>query len=117
MHPSDIKEKDVLEKTTKSTVMKNNLHLVTSVDKPEMMEKLIEQLATRRYDIGYGNAIVPNTWKAIETSSIESYVSGRISFDYNETQRIKMPYTTCFLFSCTKEKKDPYDLTWAISLS
>ena len=97
--------------------MKKNLHLVTSVDKPEMMGKLIEELATRRYDMGYGNAAVPASWQALDTSSVESYVSGRIEFDYNETQRIKVPYITCFLFSCTKEKKNPYDLTWGISLS
>jgi hypothetical protein len=97
--------------------MKKDLHLVTSVDKPEMMEKLIEQLATRRYDIGYGNAVVPTAWKALDTSSVESYVSGMIEFDYNETQRIKVPYITCFLFSCIKEKKNPYDLKWGISLS
>ena len=98
-------------------IMKKNLHLVTSVDKPEIMEKLIEELANRHYAIGYGHAIVPDSWQALDTSSVESYVTGRIEFDYTETQRIRMPYVTCFLFSCTKEKKDPYDLTWAISLS
>ena len=98
-------------------VMKKNLHLVTSVDKPEIMEKLIEEMATRRNDIGYGNAAVPASWQALDTSSVESYVSGRVEFDYSEAQRIRMPYITCFLFSCTREKKDPYDLTWAISLS
>ena len=98
-------------------IMKKNLHLITWVDKPEIMEKLIEQLATRRCDMGYGNALVPSSWQALDTSSVESYVTGRIEFDYNKTQRIKMPYTTCFLFSCTKEKKNPYDLKWGISLS
>lgn len=97
--------------------MNKKLQLVTSVDKLEMMEKLIEELATRRYDTGYGKAVVPPSWQALDTSSVESYVTGRIAFNYNNTHRIKMPYTTCFLFSCTKETKDPYELTWAISLS
>jgi hypothetical protein len=97
--------------------MKKDLHLTTWVDKPEIMEKMIEEMATRRYDIGYGNAVVPASWQALDTSSVESYVSGRIEFDYNETQRIRVPYITCFLFSCIKEKKDPYDLTWSFSLS
>ena len=97
--------------------MKKDLHLTASVDKPEVLENIIEQLATRRYDIGYGNAIVPNDWQAIDTSSIETYISGRVEFDYNETQRIRVPYITCFLFSCMKKKNDPYDLRWSISLS
>ncbi len=97
--------------------MKKDLHLIASVDKPEVLENIIEELAARRYDIGYGNALVPNSWQAIDTSSIESYVTGTLAFDYNETQRIKIPYITCFLFSCTKEKKNPYDLKWGISLS
>ena len=97
--------------------MKKDLHLTASVDKPEVLENIIEQLATRRYDIGYGWAIVPNDWQAIDTSSIETYISGRVEFDYNETQRIRVPYITCFLFSCMKEKNNPYDLKWSFSLS
>ena len=97
--------------------MKKNLHLIASVDKPDVLENIIEQLATRRYDIGYGNAMVPDTWQAIDTSSVETYMSGRIEFDYNETQRIRIPYITCFLFSCTKQKNNPYDLKWSVSLS
>ena len=97
--------------------MKKDLHLTASVDKPEVLENIIEQLATRRYDIGYGNATVPNDWQAIDTSSIETYISGRVEFDYNETQRIRVPYITCFLFSCMKKKNNPYDLKWSFSLT
>ena len=97
--------------------MKRDLHLTASVDKPEVLENIIEQLATRRYDIGYAKATVPASWKALDTSSVEAYMSGRIEFDYNETQRIRIPYITAFLFSCIKGKTDPYDLKWSISLS
>ena len=97
--------------------MKKDLHLTASVDKPEILENIIERLANRRYDIGYGRARVPNAWKALETSSVETYMSGTIEFDYNELQRIRIPYITCFLFSCTKVKNDPYELSWSISLS
>ena len=97
--------------------MKKNLHLTASVDKPDLLEDIIEKLATRRYDIGYGQARVPNTWQALETSSVESYMSGTVEFDYNEMQRIRIPYITCFVFSCTKVGSDPYDLSWSISLS
>lgn len=97
--------------------MKKNIHLHTSVDKPEVLEDIIEKLATRRYDLGYGKAKVPTFLNAIDTSSVESYISGNVEFDYNETQKIRIPYITCFLFSCTKVKKDPYNLIWSLSLS
>jgi hypothetical protein len=97
--------------------MKRNIHLQTSVDKPETLEDIIEQLATRHYDMGYGNAKVPTFLQAIDTSSVESYISGNVEFDYNETQRIRVPYITGFLFSCRKGKNDPYDLVWSLSLS
>ena len=97
--------------------MKKDLHLIASVDKPEVLENIIEQLATRRYDNHYGKALVPDSWQAIDTSSIETYVSGRMEFDYTETQRIKIPFITCFLFSCKKEKNESYDLVWSFSLS
>ncbi len=97
--------------------MKKDLHLIATIDKPDALENIIEQLATRRYDIGYGNAIVPAPLQAIDTSSVETYLSGKVEFDYNETHRIRIPYITAFLFSCIKEKNDPYDLMWSISLS
>ena len=83
--------------------MKKDLHLIASVDKPEVLGNIIEQLATRRYDPGYGNATVPAAWQAVDTSSVETYLSGRIEFDYNETQRIRVPYIACFIFSGIKK--------------
>lgn len=97
--------------------MKKDLHLIATVDKEKELRNIIEQLATRHYDIGYGNAVVPTSWKAIDSSSVESYVSGRVEFDYNEKQRIRIPYITGFLFSCTKGTSSSYNLTWGISLS
>ncbi len=101
----------------KITDMKKDLHLTASIDKPEVLEDIIEQLATRRYDIGYANAVVPAEWHAIDSSSVEAYVSGTVEFDYNETQRIRIPYITGFLFSCIKEKNKGYELNWSFSMS
>ncbi|HEX2683482.1 MAG TPA: hypothetical protein VHL77_06100 [Ferruginibacter sp.] len=97
--------------------MKKDLHLTATVDRPEVLENIIEELAARRYDIGYARARVPASWEAIDTSSVEAYLSGRVEFDYNETQRIRIPYITAFMFCCTKIMTDPYDLTWSLSLS
>jgi hypothetical protein len=97
--------------------MKKDLHLTATVDKSDLLEDIIEKLATRRNDLGYGNARVPLTWQALEVSSVETYLSGTIEFDYNTLQRIRIPYITCFLFSCTKAKHNDYGLSWSVSLS
>ena len=96
--------------------MKNNLLISATLDQPQFLEDFIEKLAYRRYDIGYGKAIVPKNVKAIETSSTETYVSGTIAIaDTHEL--INMPFITLFLFTCTKEKDGLYKLGGSFSLS
>lgn len=97
--------------------MKKNLHLIATVDRPEILEKIIKELANRRDHSRYGYAAVPTSWQALDTTSVESYMSGRVEFDYNASQRIRIPYITCFMFSCTKEINGRYDLCWSNSLS
>ena len=97
--------------------MKKNLHLTAALDQPELLENMVEKLATRRYDQGYGKARVPKTWQALETSSIEAFVSGVIEFDYSDEQRIRIPFITCLVFSCTREKNSAYDLCWSASFN
>lgn len=97
--------------------MKKDLHLTASVDDPGALENIIEQLAARRYDPGCTNVALPAPLQAIDTSSVEIYMSVRIEFDYNKTQRVRIPYAAPFLCSCTKEKNNPYGLMWSISLS
>ena len=103
--------------------MKNTLHITASFDQPEFLQNLVEKLAYRRYEIGYGNEKMPRGWKALETSSTETYVSGTIDLDFstgnNESvdERIHMPFITCFLFTCIKGKNEPYQLNWSTSLS
>ena len=97
--------------------MKKDIHLVASVDKPDVLEDIIEKLAIRPNDRGYVKASIPQAWRALDTSSVEAYMSGNIQFDYNESSRINIPYTTGFVFSCIKEKSGPYDLKWSFSLS
>ncbi|HRI24515.1 MAG TPA: hypothetical protein PLZ45_07540 [Ferruginibacter sp.] len=97
--------------------MKKDLHLTASVDQPEMMENIIGQLAAREHTGSHSNNLLLPSWKAVDTSSVESYISGRIEFDYNETQRIRIPYITSFLFCCTTLRKNEYALHWSVSLS
>lgn len=97
--------------------MKENLHISASFDQPEFVQNLVERLAYRRYDLGYGNEKVPRGFKALETSSTETYVSGTLAIDAAGNEPVQMPFITCFLFTCIKGKSDPYQLIWSCCLS
>ena len=96
--------------------MKKPLEITAVLDKPELLEDLVEKLAERRIDIGYSNAAVPVELKAVDTSSTETYVSGTVAIRY-KNEIINMPFITCFLFTCMKEKQQQYRLEMAASLS
>ena len=96
--------------------MKKSLNISTTFDQPDLLEDLVEKLAGRRYDIGFGKEKMPLNFKALETSSTQTYVSGIISFN-DKDEMINMPFITSFLFTCIKGKNDEYKLTWASSMS
>ncbi len=96
--------------------MNKSLHISTTLDQPMLLENMVEKLAYRRYDLGYSNEKMPGKHKALETSSAEMYVSGTVAIECND-EMINMPFITNFLFTCIKEKSDPYKLTWSTSLS
>ena len=98
--------------------MKKTLHISASFDQPQFVQNLVEQLAYRRYDLGYSKQQMPAGLKALETSTTETYVSGTLGINIeNSPEHINMPFITCFLFTCIKGKTDPYQLIWASSLS
>jgi hypothetical protein len=77
--------------------MNSHLHISAVFDEPEFIQTLVERLAYKRYDIGYGSQKMPVGFTALETSSAETYVTGAIvlQFDDNE-ERFNMPFITCF---------------------
>jgi hypothetical protein len=98
--------------------MKKHLHITASFDQPEFLQNLVEKLAYRRYETGYGNVKMPRGLRALETSSTETYVSGTVGLNTeNEEEQINMPFITCFLFTCIKGKNEPYQMNWSTSLS
>jgi hypothetical protein len=97
--------------------MKKNLQISAAFDEPEFVQNLVERLAYRRYDLGYGKERMPPGFKALETSSTETYVSGTMAIEEENNERINMPFITAFLFTCVKGKSDPYQLIWSSSLS
>lgn len=97
--------------------MKRHLHISASFDQPEFVQNLVERLAYRRNELGYGNQRVPRGLKAIETSGTETYVSGTMAIDTGNDEHINMPFITSFLFTCIKGKTEPYQLIWSTSLN
>lgn len=97
--------------------MKKLLHISAAFDQPELVQNLVERLAYRKYDIGYGNEKMPEGWKALETSSTEAYVSGTLKIDGFDKEHFDMPFISCFNFTCIKGYGDPYKLIWTSSLN
>jgi hypothetical protein len=97
--------------------MKKLLHISAAFDQPELVQNLVERLAYRRYELGYGTQLMPRGLKALETSSTETYVSGTMAIDADNNEIINMPFITCFLFTCIKGKSEPYQLIWSSSLN
>ena len=102
--------------------MKKNLHISATFDQPEFVQNLVERLAYRRYELGFSKEKMPPGFKALETSTTETYVSGTMAIDFpaeteSGEERINMPFITCFSFTCIKGKTDPYQLIWSSSLS
>jgi len=104
-------------KPLKPGIMKKVLQISAALDQPKLLEAIIEKLAHRRYDIGFGKEEMPQGYEADETSSTEAYVSGTVEFNYNGKEKIRMPFITCFLFTCAHGKQEPYKLNWSMSLS
>ena len=96
--------------------MKQSLHITATIDQPVFLEHMIEKLAYRRYDLGYGKQIMPDNREALETSTTEAFISGSMEID-TVNEHIYMPFITSFLFTCIKGKDDKYKLEWTSSLS
>ena len=96
--------------------MKKALHITATIDQPAFLEDLVEKLAYRHYDIGYGKQRMPVNHEALETSSTDTYVSGTMAMD-DSSEHIDIPFITRFVFTCIKGKDSAYKLEWSSSLS
>jgi len=107
-----------MKNTNNSRQFKSSSPLAVSItiDEIPLLKNLVEKLAHRRYDIGYAEEPVPEGWEAVETSSIEAYISGSLDL-LNQEDELSLAYTTCFTFTCVKTADGDNTLTWINSLS
>ncbi len=96
--------------------MNNSIHIAAILDRPDLLENMVEQLAYRHYDLGYNQQRVPFDSEALETSSSIIYLSGAVAFE-EKGEQLQIPFITNFLFTCVKGADDVYKLTWSTSLS
>ncbi len=96
--------------------MKKLLTIAAKVDQPHLLEDLVERLAYRHYDIGYGREKQTGEWQPVETASAEVYLSGTVEMKMDE-EAMSIPYITSFLFTCLKLTNGIYKFSWASSLS
>ena len=89
--------------------------ITASMEETCMLQLLVETLAETKTPLGYARKRVERGWRAIDTSSLEARVSGDVNFSHGKT--ISKKFVTGFVFTCIREKKGKYDLTWSTSLS
>lgn len=100
--------------------MSKSLNITANLDQPVLLENLVEKLASRRYDLGYSAERVPKQLQAVDTSTVQTYVSGTVFLSGlagNDGDSINVPFITSMLFTCIKGKEDCYRLFWSSSLS
>ena len=94
----------------------SNILVTAYIEEPDILQILVERLAECNYRVGDGLQQVPRDWQEIEFSSVEAIVSGRLIIAPGNGL-IKIPFITCYLFSCTRSAKLQHNLTWQCSLS
>ncbi len=105
-----------LDEQQKKKHMNNSIQITATLDEPSLLEVMVERLAYRRTDIGYGSQKVPKNHEALETASAEIYLSGTVAVA-DDRKQISMPFITSFLFTCIKGADGIYKLAWSSSLS
>ena len=100
--------------------MKKEMSISASLYDPGLLKNLVEKIASNHVDYGFTDAIVPRGWNAVETSCTMAYVMGTFSMNAkssNDAGQFNVPFTSCFLFTCIKEKYGLFNLEWSASLS
>ena len=97
--------------------MKNRSLTATAIlAEQQLLKMMVESLAGCGPAVDCSQQNLEPGWNAIGISSLEAYASGDINFS-GRNNLLKMPFATCFLFTCIKRKGSGYDLRWASSLS
>jgi len=92
------------------------LAVTACIDELMFLEELVKHLADARSIRSRKKIQLEPGWEPIESSSLEVYVTGNMIVS-DEVGPMRIPYTTSFLFTCTKETRSAYTLSGCFSLS
>lgn len=90
--------------------------VAATIDELLFLQSLVTKLARKPFDIGRRKPQNLADWQAMDSSSLEAYVSGHLSLN-NAGVETDMSFTTAFMFTCTRINKEGFDLSWVSSLS
>lgn len=96
--------------------MKQTVRIEADFDKPELLKLMVEKLVMKPNHSAYHAAKVSKGHESLNISSTEAYVCGTISID-EQGNIIRSPFDSSFLFTCTKGRKNIFEVTWSMSLS
>lgn len=96
--------------------MKQTVHIEADFDKPELLKSMVEKLVMKPNHSAYHPEKVSKGHESLDISSTEAYVCGTISID-EVGNIIRSPFDSSFLFTCTKGRKNLFEVTWSSSLS
>jgi hypothetical protein len=92
------------------------LTVSASFDNFELLETIIEKLSYRKVETRLPDFPVATGMEAIDTSCIEAYVSGGFLLSEND-QYACSSFSSCFLFTCIRDKEGGDRLAWSSSFS
>ena len=88
----------------------------TKLHQPGILKNMVETLANSQPGFSYRYQKVQPGWQAVDTSSVEVFVSGDLNIS-SEIEHIYASFLTNFLFTCKKDNGEAFKLLWISSLS
>lgn len=92
------------------------LTVSASFDNFALLESIIEKLSYRKIESSLPSFPEATGMEAIDTSCIEAYVSGGFLLSENDKCACSS-FSSCFLFTCVRDKEGGDHLVWSSSLS
>jgi len=100
--------------------MKQEMNVSANLYDPTLLRNLVEKLASNNRTTNSERISLPGGMEALESSTVQAYIMG--TFDLKTKnglldEQFNIPFTSCFIFTCTKEKYGTHMLEWSASLS
>jgi hypothetical protein len=96
--------------------MQAHISVSATFHEHRLLGELVEKLAYLRPEMGYCVEQVHPGWRAIESSSVEAFVSGKVGMSDGK-DFISISFVSSFFFTSIRSNKENYTLRFSNSLS